>query len=377
MSVRLINTFIILYFISACARQDIIQRSPNDFTSCPEYMYQLLIESKYADVNASKLIQGPRNPGAPFEDTDEFSPHFKNWLVENKYYMLLEDRPFWNSFGGIHENTSEYGNIPTLFVHGNSDLALKGEHHSSKNAALFTGWSKYRKYFRTKGLTDASIYGISWGDGSPLKATQQVHNYHNIMRVRLMIDAISKYSKEFLGNDTGRANVVSHSMGVTLSLKAIYGGEAYISKSSAAMTNFNPLTKDIATRALELPDGNSASIADKVNIFIGIAGATRGLTACKGFMALFFPTCSEQLGLSPHSEIVKELLDKTEAPAQKVISFLSFTDKVLKDSNKQNDLQDSSSVIPFSDEVIVRNGQNHFQLKDENIKTVFEKLGYK
>jgi triacylglycerol lipase len=71
------------------------------------------------------------------------------------------------------------------------------------------------------------------------------------MRMRAFVEAVLKYT------DSPKVNIIGHSMGVTIGRKIIKGG-------------------------IE-PAGNydvGSSLKDKVNIFVGIAGANLGLVAC-------------------------------------------------------------------------------------------------
>jgi triacylglycerol lipase len=73
-----------------------------------------------------------------------------------------------------------------------------------------------------------------------------------------------------------KINIISHSMGVTLGRRVIKGG-----KVTAAATPFNL----------------GPSLANKVDTFIGLAGATYGLTTC--YMLPMFATCNQLNGFYP------------------------------------------------------------------------------
>ena len=73
-----------------------------------------------------------------------------------------------------------------------------------------------------------------------------------------------------------KINVISHSMGVTLGRRVIKGGQV---------------------NAASMPFSLGPSLANKVETFIGIAGATWGLTAC--YELPFYATCNALNGFYP------------------------------------------------------------------------------
>lgn len=91
--------------------------------------------------------------------------------------------------------------------------------------------------------------------------------------LRAFTEAVIKYT------NATKIDIISHSMGVTLGRKVIKGG-----KESSTWTPFDlgePLT-------------------DKVNTFIGIAGANYGLVTC-GYVGDLMPTCNKANGFYPGS----------------------------------------------------------------------------
>jgi hypothetical protein len=305
----------------------------------------------------------------------EFSDDFQKWLRNNGYQELLKSRVRWSSFGGKTQKGEQIERVPTLFIHGNSDTALGYAGHGLKSKGL-TGWRKYYSAFQNKGIKESEIFGISWGDANPYMASMQAHTYDNIMRVRMAIEAVSLYSEEVLGNTGGRVNVVGHSMGVTLALKAIYGGKAYDAPVIALLQSRSILTHGFFRKSLELPSGRGGSLADRVENFVGIAGAAKGLDNCRG-MGFIVPSCSDLVGLHSQSEVLKDIWSQNHAPAQNVYSLYSTQDELLTTSNNANRSQGVSSIVPYSQKEYVfdeQAGLDHFATKDENVELVWNLL---
>jgi len=204
----------------------------------------------------------------PVDDTDLQSPaigriseHFGHWLDENgyaSYDFSREDLP-GGSFGGKGSGDDPVSRQPVVFVHGNSDRA------AGQNG-IPAGWTAVIGYFLGQGYTPAELYATTWGPADPDRAGEQTHSFANVSRIRAFVRAVLAYT----GAD--KLDLISHSMGVTLARKAIQGGK-------------------LEGRDLGPP------LTDRVDTFVGIAGANQGLTAC--FWARSVPTCSAKNGFYP------------------------------------------------------------------------------
>ncbi len=192
------------------------------------------------------------------------SSHFQAFLAQNYPDMdFMRGDLAGGSFGGFASATDCAARQPVIFVHGNSDRALGGS---------MGGWQQSVDYFRSRGYRRAELYGTTYGPGSALFASQYYHSRENLFQIRLFIEAVLDYT----GAD--KVDVIGHSMGVTISRKAIKGGWAN-----------------------DLLDGGDyylgPALTNRVDTFVGIAGGNLGLTAC--YFTPNVPTCGATNGFYP------------------------------------------------------------------------------
>ncbi len=265
-----------------------------------------------------------------------FTPHFQEFL-DSKGFENSEAK--WSSFGGKPLNRTKLKSIPTIFIHGNSDSALG----HSKGDGQFDGWREYLKTFSKAGLGPAELYGLSWGDGDPSLAKYESHDWQNVSRIREFIESVLEYT------GAKQVNIVAHSMGVTLALKAILGGRVYDGSVFAPRRLGEPLNRF-------------------VNTFVGIAGALGGLSACVIFPHI--PTCSDISGFHPDSSILRSIREFEEPLASRVISIWSESDEIIGANNRG---KNPTSRLPFQESEIVQD-LDHFSLKNQNAKLILELL---
>jgi pimeloyl-ACP methyl ester carboxylesterase len=200
-------------------------------------------------------------PGLTSPAGGGLSGHFRRWLEGNGYgpFDFPRDDIPGGSYGGKGSDQDPVGREPVVFVHGNSDRAAGQNEHPS-------GWTAVIAEFLRSGYGPAELYATTWGPADPDLAGDQTHSFDKVRRIRAFIEAVLAYT----GSE--RLDLIAHSMGVTLARKAIRGGE-------------------LDGRDLGPP------LTDRVDTFVGIAGANRGLTAC--FWAVTEPTCSADDGFYP------------------------------------------------------------------------------
>ncbi len=193
--------------------------------------------------------------------------HFRQWLNNNGYgsYDFARLSLDGGSYGGRQNNSDAVNNQPVIFIHGNSDKAFG-------SSSGQTGWTNSISYFLQNGYKQSEIYAITWGPANASLAAQQYHSKSHIQRIRAFIQAVKAYTGQ------SKVDVIAHSMGVTLSRKAIKGGSG------------NDL----------LNGGNyylGGALTNSIDTFVGIAGANWGLTNCVGLAAT--PTCGSSNGFYP------------------------------------------------------------------------------
>jgi triacylglycerol lipase len=194
--------------------------------------------------------------------------HFRTWLTNSGYssYNFARDDLSGGSYGGKTGAADTVVNQPVIFIHGNSDMAL-GETFGQ------TGWTDSIEYFTANGYKSSEMYATTWGPADVFASSQQYHSKAHVMKVRKFIEAVLAYT------GAAKVDVIAHSMGVTLARKAIKGGTANDSLGGGSYSVGSFLTA-------------------KIDTFVSIAGANRGLTSCYQ-SGPTTPTCGSTNGLYP------------------------------------------------------------------------------
>lgn len=241
--------------------------------------------------------------GFPAVDTGGLSPHFRSWLEANGYGnrdFARDDLP-GGSYGGRASDADTPVHQPVIFVHGNSDRAV------GTIDGIPVGWNAVIRQFLANGYKPAELYATTWGAANPDLAGEQVHSFEHVQRIRTFIAAVLDYT------GAQRVDLIGHSMGVTLSRKAIRGG---------------------------LLDGRDLGppLSGRVDTFVGIAGANRGLATC--FWAESeYPTCSDEggffpgyvtfMGVTGEADFLDDLNDDLGYEAAHVFSIWSRADQLV------------------------------------------------
>ncbi|ACY17934.1 lipase [Haliangium ochraceum] len=190
--------------------------------------------------------------------------HFRQYLNANYPDMdFARDDLAGGSFGGFISSSDCARKQPVIFVHGNSDRALGG---------TLGGWEDSLEYFEGKGYRSAELFATTYGTGSASDSASYYHSRDNLTQIRSFIEAVLDYT----GAD--KVDVISHSMGVTISRKAIKGGYGHDLLGGGDYNLGAPLTSRIDT-------------------FVGIAGGNRGLATC--YYTPGVPTCAPTNGFYP------------------------------------------------------------------------------
>ena len=131
-----------------------------------------------------------------------------------------------------------------IFVHGWTDIGVGLTEYAEQN-----GFTPSIEYFLTQGYTKADLYITTYGVGYP-KYSICYFSKDFLTYLRAFMEAVLAYT------GAAKVDVISHSMGVTLSRAIIKGG----------------IIKD-AKRPFDL----GPSLASKVDTYIGIAGGNYGI----------------------------------------------------------------------------------------------------
>ena len=276
--------------------------------------------------------------------TQGITNHFNDWLNANGYagYDFARYNLSGGSFGGKSHGSEPIVNQPVIFIHGNSDKAV-GQSTGQ------TGWHDSIAWFLSQGYSEAELYALTWGPANAGQAATQYHSKPYLIRIRAFIEAVLDYT------GSNKVDIISHSMGVTLSRKAILGGSANDLFNGGSYYLGPPLTAEIDT-------------------FVGIAGANRGLVSCY-MTGGSTPTCSNTNGLYPGymvgffgpygvSDILTDLNGSSGYEGQYVFSIWSMADQVIGYSNLV--YGSYTSRIPGQDgeKVYTSVPYGHFNVKD-------------
>lgn len=239
------------------------EKTGPDLSTAIEYWEETAVATY--DLTALRPKEGLQKSGVPSGST--ITSHFQSWLSSNGYsaYDFARTDIVGGSYGGKTSNSTPVNRQPVIFIHGNSDKAVGTEFGQS-------GWTESLNYFLNQGYTQAELYAFTWGDADPASAGNNYHSKEFVMHVRKFIEAILAYT------GASSVDVVAHSMGVTLSRKAIKGGWGDDPNDGGAYFVGNGLTTSI-------------------DAFVGIAGGNQGLVNC--YYANSIPTCDDENGFYP------------------------------------------------------------------------------
>ena len=280
------------------------------------------------------------------------SDHFRTWLDAHGYSsqaFARDDLP-GGSFGGRLGDQDTIAHEPVIFIHGNSDKAM------GTGTAGQSGWNNSIQYFLDRGYQPSELYATTWGPADAHKAGDQYHSKENLSQVRSFIEAVLEYT----GAD--HVNVVSHSMGVTLSRKAIKGGMGWDGLAGGYYDLGRPLT-------------------DKVDTFVGIAGANQGLASCfkagptnptSGITNGFYP------GIAPggigQSWFLQNLNTGDHFEGNHVFSIWSTVDEICGPGNLVFGAHTSEIPGQDGEKVFKRYPYGHFNLKDRTAAIQFDMI---
>ncbi len=153
------------------------------------------------------------------------------------------------------------------------------------NTAYPSSWNNTVSTLKSRGYVDSQLYRPSWG--SKTCAACNDHTSTELSPVKSALQSAAAASC------TGKIDVIGHSMGVTLAMKAI----------------------------------NDLGYAGRVNSFIGIAGAQHGLNSCGTYpYNVISSTCGAN-GLSKNSPLINSV--KGKRYGTKMYSIKSYIDQVV------------------------------------------------
>ena len=232
---------------------------------------------------------------------------FKTWLDKNGYadqnYMRAD--LVGGSYGGKANATQQLKKRPIVFIHGLCDVAVGVNDWQ-------VGYTTTITYFLSQGYTKAEMYAATWGDANcdtvwDYKPNNASHDESRVMYLRKFIDAVLNYTQADM------ITVIAHSMGVTLTRRALKGG---LVKSADVPYYFGP------------------PLTGKVDVFVSLAGGNQGIVTCA--RQSFSKNCNPLNGFWPASPYedgpsfyMKELNADPTREAQHVFALYSTYDDTM------------------------------------------------
>jgi triacylglycerol lipase len=153
------------------------------------------------------------------------------------------------------------------------------------NTGYPSDWNNTVSTLKSRGYTDSQLYRPSWGSKSCAACND--HNSSNTGAVKSAMQSAKAASC------TGRIDVIGHSMGVTLAMKAI----------------------------------NELGYSGAVNSFVGVAGAQHGLNSCGVYPYNVLSTTCGSNGLSINSPLINSVRGKRYG--SKMYSIKSWIDEIV------------------------------------------------
>lgn len=285
---------------------------------------------------------------SPIIDADRaavgLTADMRAWLERSRFAGLdLARRGLeGGSYGGRlpGEAQAATGRDPVIFIHGNSDRAIGGP---------LGGWQRSIEAFREAGYGTGELYATTWGAASVAAAGAQYHSRDNVLHIRAFIEAVLEYT------GAERVDIVTHSMGVTLARRAVLGGSASDMAAGGSYEIGAPLTA-------------------RVDTFVGIAGANRGLVAC-ALTGPSTPTCGATNGLYPgaylgrgaRSQLLRALDAQEGFEGAHVFTIWSPQDEVINAVGEGSLIWgEVTSRIAGQEGELVMEGATHLGSRDES-----------
>ncbi|ABV38134.1 hypothetical protein Ssed_3530 [Shewanella sediminis HAW-EB3] len=160
--------------------------------------------------------------------------------------------------GGFGGGSCQANKTPVIFLHGNGDNAIGWALPPSVSPESYpqAPFSVYES-FKQAGYNDCELFGLTYLSTKQRQSPQL--NYHDASTqetIHQFIDNVLAYTGQT------KVNIVAHSLGVSMALSSLYKHQAW----------------------------------DKIDRFINIAGAIRGLQSClyTGYANALAPTCGSQ-----------------------------------------------------------------------------------
>ncbi len=299
------NSFLITFLLVSCVPSS-SKNQPIDLGNEDTAHQNLSSTNDFEDTSYPNEPEDVECDGMLGQEMDfTITEHFSNWLTRHNYDASKVARTdiVGGSFGGMISNSDCVHKEPIIFIHGNSDQAILG---------TFGGWEKSREYFLSQGYRSSELYATTYGLPPLQPSSTYTHDQENILQIRQFIEAVLQYT------EADKIDIIAHSLGVTMTRRAILGGSEH---------NIDGSEYQIG-----------APLTNKIDTFLGIAGANQGLSSC-ALVDPAAPVCHKELGLYPgwwdgmsvvdRSTILDTLNDEERYEGSFIYSMWTANDAIL------------------------------------------------
>ncbi|TAN09646.1 MAG: lipase [Chitinophagaceae bacterium] len=177
--------------------------------------------------------------------------------TENQFAGGFSFSEGYGGFGGA--SNCSVTHTPVVFIQGNADNAASWAASTYQVSGYNKPAASTYQAFKNAGYKDCELFGVNYLDSSERNSSVAQYNYHKESKYQIIADFISAV-KSYTG--ASKVDIVSHSMGVTMTIAALdYYGEW-----------------------------------GSVRRFVNIAGGLHGLDSCLwvGYGNPYAPTCGSQ-----------------------------------------------------------------------------------
>ena len=163
----------------------------------------------------------------------------------------------YGGFGGAYNCTASH--TPVVFIHGNGDSAPSWDVPTSQVPGYAKAPRSIYDEFKARGYKDCELFGVTYLSSSERQTLAAGFNYHQPSKYNIILSFIDKV-KQYTGKS--KVDIVTHSLGVSMSLAALTYGNKWGS----------------------------------VERFVSISGGMRGLNSCyyTGYANPYAPSCGSE-----------------------------------------------------------------------------------
>ncbi|KAI1729675.1 lipase (class 2) domain-containing protein [Ditylenchus destructor] len=190
--------------------------------------------------------------------------------------------------------------------------------------------SLLKTYFQGKGYSEDELYATSYGPkGSRVMPETGAAHCDYVKSVRYLIEGVSAFTKRPVA-------VISYSMGVIVSRKAILGG-----------------------KCVDTGEDLGEPLTDSIETYIGIAGPNHGAFLCSKYLILgkYVEACDKTNGMKCGSKYLDDINSKEQYEAKRIFAIQTLPDEIVGNFICGN--PNPTSAIDGAEQTITVYGMQH------------------